>query len=226
MNLGPYDPNDEAFLANLRLGSAVHEVLRSDPDPARAVSKLLARRDEFLIPLRAGHSELQASALDLFADAFDALELAILLGQPVEARNRWAYYDYSWEGAGERALTELFRSGMLAAGEVLVLMRAGYTTGALARWRALHEIATRAEFMSGGGLLLFETAHRYLQHEEYRQLLEIERREGWMRKIDPSRAMPRESWNLEEMARRNLRESSAVWDRISWRVRLGTRAAH
>jgi hypothetical protein len=192
MSSEPEPYRDEATVRLLR---AVKEVLESDADPAGAVRNLFARRAEFLIPLRAEHAELQASTLDQFADAFDALELAILLGRPLERfLGGPAYTDDSEEGVGDRTLADLFRSGTLVAGEVLVLMRAGYGTGALARWRALHEIATRAEFISGGGRLLLETARRYVQHEQYRQLRELETLQGWIRKIDPGQALPRDTW--------------------------------
>ena len=161
--------------ANLRLLQSVGDVLGCDADQVRAVGTLFDRRVEFLLPRRAEHADLLASTLDRFADAFDALELAMVLCSPLEQIRGHGTYDDAESGAGwaHWALTDLFRSGVLVSGEVLALMRAGYSMGALARWRALHEIATRAEFISAGGQLLLPTAERYLRHEEYRQKNEL-----------------------------------------------------
>ena len=70
-------------------------------------------------------------------------------------------------------------------------MRAGYSTGALARWRALHETATRAEFISraGSGEKVYETAERYLDHAEYCRVRQFREVEDLLRSIrrDPAR---------------------------------------
>ena len=182
-------------LPSISLLVQIDAVLNSDVDPARGVANLFDRRADFLVPLRAEHAELHAAALDQFADAFDALELAILLCRPFAKHiGALTHGDESEEGAGEWALAELLRSGILVAGDVLALMRAGYTTGALARWRALHEIATRAEFISGAGEFLLETARRYHRHEHYRSIRELKFWQGWYRKVDPSLALPRTIW--------------------------------
>jgi len=48
------------------------------------------------------------------------------------------------------------------AGEVLTLLKAGYPSGAHARWRAMHETAVTAAFIAKHGRA---TAERYLLHE-------------------------------------------------------------
>jgi hypothetical protein len=179
---------------------ALRRITRDQPDSASAARQLLERRAEFLLPLRAAHAELQASALDRYVDAFDSLELSILLCRSLATffegslppRSRTA--EEALENLGELALLDLFRSGILVAGEVLVLMRSGFETGALARWRALHETTTCAEFISAGGYDLLETARRYLQRVEFRTARKAGIWQGWMRKVDPDRALPREFW--------------------------------
>jgi hypothetical protein len=60
------------------------------------------------------------------------------------------------------ALTRLQGRASLVAGEVLTLLRAGYPSGAHARWRTIHELAVVAFFISEHG---HEIARRYLGHD-------------------------------------------------------------
>jgi hypothetical protein len=59
-------------------------------------------------------------------------------------------------------LTSLHARACQIAGEVLVLLRAGYAEGAIARWRSLHEGSIVMQFIDRHGA---ETAKRYLEHE-------------------------------------------------------------
>jgi hypothetical protein len=52
--------------------------------------------------------------------------------------------------------------GCLVAMEVLTLLKAGYPSGAHARWRSLHELAVTASFVREHGK---DTAERFLAHE-------------------------------------------------------------
>ncbi len=60
------------------------------------------------------------------------------------------------------ALASLHAHGCLIAGEIVTLLEAGYASGALARWRALHEVAVVAAFIAEKGSV---TARRFLEHE-------------------------------------------------------------
>ena len=123
------DPTEQLF----ELLAGIYGSLTGHADPVRAVENLFDRRAEFLVPLRVEHAEVHAAMLDRYSDAFDALEFAILLCRSLEEfldryvpdDGDWLDVDYSIEGAADRALNELFRSGTLVAGEVLALMRAG-----------------------------------------------------------------------------------------------------
>ena len=57
------------------------------------------------------------------------------------------------------AISHLFPKAILVSREILSLLRAGYPDGALARWRALHEISVVTAFISGSDN---EIAERYL----------------------------------------------------------------
>jgi hypothetical protein len=66
------------------------------------------------------------------------------------------------------ALTRLQARACRLAAEVLALLESGFSEGALARWRSLHEVATVANLLSDGDDAL---AERYLLHvriEEWR----------------------------------------------------------
>ena len=54
--------------------------------------------------------------------------------------------DYVFE-----ALSRLLARACRIAEEVLVLLKAGYGQGALARWRALHEVAVVADLIAENG---------------------------------------------------------------------------
>ena len=60
------------------------------------------------------------------------------------------------------ALSSLHAHGCLISGEVLTLLESGYAAGALARWRALHEVAVVADFIAAKGT---GVARRFLEHE-------------------------------------------------------------
>jgi len=77
-------------------------------------------------------------------------------------------YNRSYQGvaAAERdfvfdALRRLHARACLVAGEVLVLMENGYPSGAMARWRTLHEIAVVGCFLREQGKAV---AEKYLLH--------------------------------------------------------------
>jgi hypothetical protein len=161
--------------------------VRTGKDAHDGARALFDQRAAFLTPLRAQEADLEGSALDRFASAFDALELAILVCRSLaniwrpRVPDRMDAHSLDW---GEIALMDLFQAGILVASEVLALLRTGFSTGALARWRALHETTTKAEFISAGGSeLLLHTAERYIQHEEFRGNQSLQLWKGLSKKL-------------------------------------------
>lgn len=161
-----------------------------------AAAGLFERRAAFLVPLRAQHSDVQMGALDQFQDAFDSLELLIVLCRDI-ARD----YEAAWladvdpaTDALTLALRNLFWSGRLVVSEILSLLRAGYGVGAHARWRALHEVATQAEFITGcGGRLAEQTARSYLEHQEFRTASEVKTVQALIKRVAPERRFTAEA---------------------------------
>jgi Family of unknown function (DUF5677) len=87
----------------------------------------------------------------------------------VQAREtgQWINAEYRPAAASRQdqkfeALIRLHGRGILTALEVLVLLRSGFSTGAFARWRTLHEIWVVFALLSEGDE---ELAHRYLAHD-------------------------------------------------------------
>ena len=73
-----------------------------------------------------------------------------------------AAQDYKFE-----ALIRLHGKAVMTAREVLLLLRGGYSSGAMARWRTLHEVWVVFELLAEGD---GELSRRYLAHEEVENL--------------------------------------------------------
>ena len=65
------------------------------------------------------------------------------------------------EDAKQDMIDGLHGKGCATAAEILVLLRAGFTDGALARWRSLYEVDLIAHFIARHGL---SSAERYAEH--------------------------------------------------------------
>ena len=68
-----------------------------------------------------------------------------------------AHQDHKFE-----ALIRLHGKAVMTAREVMVLLRSGYSSGAMARWRTLHEVWVVFELLAEGD---GEMSRRYLAHE-------------------------------------------------------------
>jgi len=94
----------------------------------------------------------------------DLLEMLIVIAtESGEAYNeQWAWSDSTDKDIVFDVIRRLHARGCQVAQEVLTLLRAGYASGAHARWRALHETNVTAMFVAKHGK---ETAESYLLHE-------------------------------------------------------------
>lgn len=98
-------------------------------------------------------------------------------------------------------LVRIHARACLIAREVLTLIRAGYPSGAHARWRSLHEVAVVAFFIEEGGP---SVARSYLEHDvvaSWRNLMVAKR-------ADPSYVFPADE---EEELRRQTASLSAKY---------------
>ena len=122
-------------------------------DPRRALSEQAGQRAAFEARLEARWGR----GLDLADLAIhEALESGMwahgLVG-PAAA----ACQDHKFE-----ALVRLHGKAVMTAGEVMVLLRSGYSSGAFARWRTLHEVWVVSLLLLDGD---DELSRRYLHHD-------------------------------------------------------------
>jgi Family of unknown function (DUF5677) len=140
------------------------------------VQEFVAGADRLVLPDRASHLDEQARILDLWGSTFDALDALRLLAAAVGGFREGLAADplLGFPDPVNEALSQLFWASIIVASEVITLLRHGYASGAVARWRALYEIGVRAALISEGGA---ELGQRFLEHERMRH--DVERRRLW-----------------------------------------------
>jgi Family of unknown function (DUF5677) len=127
------------------------------------VETLKADAPAMLAHRKSGQAEFERRLAEHWAEAFALSEMVMKVAHEI---GEFFYekhcppngvHDYVFE-----ALGRLLARACRIAEEVLVLLKAGYGQGALARWRALHEVAIVADFIAENG---DECAERYFTHE-------------------------------------------------------------
>ncbi len=122
-------------------------------NPQRALMEELGQRAAFEARLGARWGR----ALDLSGLTVDqALEAGVWVNTHFRA-DAAAHQNQKFE-----ALIRLHARAVMTAQEVLVLLRSGYSTGALARWRTIHEVWVVFSLLADGDE---ELCRRYLVHE-------------------------------------------------------------
>ncbi len=101
---------------------------------------------------------------------YDDLLSASLLAASNHSEQGWqraeAETDFTFE-----ALRRLHARGFIVASEIRPLLAAGFASGALARWRTLHEVTVVASFLSGQTANVSEA---YMLHHQARAWFETE----------------------------------------------------
>jgi hypothetical protein len=92
------------------------------------------------------------------------------------------------------ALVRLHTRACLVSSEVLTLLRAGHASGALARWRTLHEFAVVGLFLKDSDRA---TAERYLIHAELLNALRLDEYQEHADALGESRFTPDEVASIE-----------------------------
>lgn len=136
----------------------------------KKAKSIIRNERRFLKGFRKRRNDIWGNPLDLL-DVF--LQISLEAGgdfneemRPAAAKEK----DYVFE-----VLCRLHSRACRISGETLLLMRNGYASGALARWRALHEIAVIGFFVRKNGnevaekYLLYEIAESYKAMENYNQ---------------------------------------------------------
>lgn len=131
------------------------EELTSDmiADPRRVLSAQAGQRAAFEARLEARWGRGLDLADLMIHEALESGMWAHGLAAPAAATNE----DHMFE-----ALVRLHGKAVMTAGEVMVLLRSGYSSGALARWRTLHEVWVVSLLLLSGD---DELSRRYLHHD-------------------------------------------------------------
>lgn len=110
------------------------------------------------------------------------------------------------------ALVKLHARGCLISGEVLQLMEGGYASGAMARWRALHETAVVASFIrTHGG----DTAERYLHHAAIETRKAAHQQQKYHQRLGQSQ-IPQEELDRLDLIREKLCEKYSTHYDSDW----------
>lgn len=107
--------------------------------------------------------DVRAAAAEHVTEVFGAAldQLCVLRAVAHESCERF-HAECNDGSRRHEALTRLTARGMLIADEIQHLLRGGYPSGALARWRSLHEASIIAAVLAANDEA---TARRYLDHE-------------------------------------------------------------
>jgi hypothetical protein len=128
------------------------------------VETLLERAPGMLVEHRAVRTRFEGTTEEVWGEALDLLQMFLVIcteaGDDVN-RRQW---DPAFRADDHtfHALIRLHARACLVSSEVLTLLRAGYPSGAHARWRTLHELAVVSYFIREHGN---EIADRYLRHD-------------------------------------------------------------
>ena len=122
-------------------------------DPRRVLGEQAGRRAAFEARLEARWGRGLDLADLVIHEALESGMWAHGLVVPAAAASE----DHKFE-----ALVRLHGKAVMTAGEVMVLLRSGYSSGALARWRTLHEVWVVSLLLLGGDQ---ELSRRYLHHD-------------------------------------------------------------
>jgi len=106
----------------------------------------------------------EARLYEAWRDPLDLLEMMIVCCiEGAEAvGDAWPWGKSPDDDIVYDVVRRLQAQGCLVATEVLALLKAGFASGAHARWRSLHELAVTASFIREHGK---DTAERFLTHE-------------------------------------------------------------
>jgi hypothetical protein len=110
-------------------------------------------------------AEFEERLADRWGKGLDLCELIRLVSLEEGAEFHAEHRDEG--GLRHDVLARLHARACLIAGEILGLLRAGYASGAHARWRALHEVAATASFLAAGD---DELIRRYRDYEHVESL--------------------------------------------------------
>jgi hypothetical protein len=201
------DPQKAALLESddfpERLQVGIVEALRESGDAL--LDTLLERAPEMLTEHRAHREAFEADLLIFWGKAFDLYETFHVSCKEAGHDFFERYmpdpddpHDFVFD-----ALMRLHARACLVASEVLSLLRAGFPSGAHARWRTIHELGVVAFFITEHGQ---EIARRYLAHDTIQRYKSAELYNTYHEKLGYEPFEPSELTAIEKRYRDALDE--------------------
>ena len=121
-----------------------------------------------MLPMRRRMAMFEAHVEACWGGALDLSAVAAVLGDGAEAAE---HYGLMAAETGEdhrfEALMRLHARATLTLSEIIALLRTGHSTGAMGRWRMLHEVDVTAAFLSMQDDVI---AYRFLRYEDAQTL--------------------------------------------------------
>lgn len=161
LQMSATEPEEADHVAE-KVGEALKDLLQEIPP--QLLSQIQQQAKSGLAERRAINAEFVDRNISRWTTGLDQLELMIEIateaGESFNARFR-----PSDEGRADRVfdvVSRLHARGCLVSREILCLLKNGFADGALARWRALHEIVVTVSFLSEHGQ---SAADSYLDYE-------------------------------------------------------------
>ncbi len=175
---------DRSELDPDRVAHAVTEEIRDSGD--RMAEELRRREPAMLRNQRKIRAGFEDRLHKLWGPGLDALEAVCVASYEAgEETNKASERD----DPQIEALARLHARACLVASEILSLLRGGFASGALARWRTLHELAVVALLIHKGDRT---TAERYLVHADVGRAGRLDAYQRYAERLGETRLTPQE----------------------------------
>jgi predicted hydrocarbon binding protein len=162
------------------IDSVISDVIEKTlPESAKTLLKTLkSRAGEMLEEHRLIRQEFEARLLRRWARPLNLMEMLVVISEESGEMLNTEYRETARlnNDLVFEVLTRIHARACLSAYEALCLLRAGFSEGALTRWRTLHELSIVAFFIQKYGNPI---AERYLVYEEienYYEMIEYQKR--------------------------------------------------
>lgn len=162
--------------------SALRDAIAEHEGPAHAARALLADPDELVIPWREHMQGYELEVLDRHREGLAGLALLHVASFTVGAMFDRDHVPSARESDDARVnvLRQLWAASLEAGGESLALLRGGYTSGALARWRLVREAEVLTLLIADRPL---EVAQSFLDHTSFKSAQIRHDYQAWARSV-------------------------------------------
>jgi hypothetical protein len=136
------------------------------------LNELARQHDTAIQEERESRAQMEGSIENSWGHALDLLDSFILVNQKAE-RHFELLVDIEEKGENYQfdALIRLHARALKVSREIVALLRAGFASGAMARWRTLHEIAAVSNIIAENGE---EAGERFLKFKTAKDLFQVQ----------------------------------------------------